>query len=146
MASVHPYLTFPGNCEEAFNFYKAAFGGAFTYIGRFGEMPAGEDGKSYPPEQEDKIMHVSLPIGSDSVLMGSDSSKAFGQTTVIGNNISMSINVDSKEEADRLFTALSADGNITMAMDKTFWGAYFGMLADKFGIHWMINFDEAPVK
>jgi PhnB protein len=145
MTSVNTYLTFPGQCEEAFNFYKAAFGGEFTYIGRYGEMPPGPDGKSFPAEEANKIMHVSLPIGS-SVLMGSDSSDAFGHATVMGNNFSVSINTDSAAEADRLFAALSAGGQVTMPMEKTFWGAYFGMFTDKFQINWMVNFDEQPMK
>lgn len=145
MTTVNTYLTFPGQCEEAFNFYKAAFGGEFTYIGRFGEMPPGEDGNGCPPAEADKIMHVSLPIGN-TVLMGSDSSEAFGHTTVMGNNFSVSINTDSKENADKLFAALSAGGQVTMPMEKTFWGAYFGMFTDKFQINWMVNFDEEPMK
>lgn len=143
--SINPYLTFNGNCEEAFNFYKSVFGGTFPYIGRFKDMPPME-GKPIPAELGDKIMHVSLPIGtSGSVLMGSDSSEEFGQATVVGNNFSISINAPSREEADRLFNGLSAGGTVTMPMNKTFWGAYFGMFADKFGIHWMVNFDEKPM-
>ena len=139
MASVNPYLTFNGNCEEAFNFYKSVFGGEFPYLGRFKEMPPME-GKPVPPAEGEKIMHVSLPIGG-SILMGSDSSEAFGSATVIGNNFSISINADSQAEADKLFNGLSAGGKVTMPMNKTFWGAYFGMFTDKFGINWMVNYD-----
>lgn len=145
MTSVQSYLTFNGNCEEAFDFYKAAFGGEFTYVGRYKDMPPG-DGKLCPPEDGEKIMHVSLPIGGDSVLMGSDSSQTFGAATVFGNNVSLSINTDSTESADRLFNSLSAGGQVKMPMEKTFWGAYFGMFTDKFGIHWMVNYDESPQK
>jgi PhnB protein len=143
MATINPYLTFQGNCAEAFTFYKSVFGGEFPYIGKFKDMPPTE---GYPPlsaEEGEKIMHVSLPISKETILMGSDSSEAFGHTTVIGNNFSISINVESTEEADKLFNGLSAGGNVTMPMDKTFWGAYFGMFVDKFGINWMINFDES---
>lgn len=143
MALINPYLTFNGNCEEAFMFYKSIFGAEFTYMGRFGDMPA-EGGATCPPSEADKIMHVSLPISKETTLMGSDSSEAFGQATVIGNNISLSINAESRDEADRLFGGLSAGGKVTMPMDNTFWGAYFGMFTDKFGINWMVNFDEAP--
>lgn len=142
MASINPYLTFNGNCEEAFLFYKSVFGGDFEYIGRFGDMPP-TDGMEVPAEQADKIMHVSLPIG-ETALFGSDSSEAFGQATVVGNNFSISINADSTDEADRLFNGLSAGGQVTMPMNKTFWGAYFGMFQDKFGINWMVNHDEKP--
>ena len=142
MASINPYLTFNGNCEEAFLFYKSVFGGEFPYIGRFGEMPQ-QDGKPIPEELADKIMHVSLPIGN-TILFGSDSSEAFGHATVVGNNFSISIDAESTDEADRLFNGLSAGGKVTMPMSKTFWGAYFGMFQDKFAINWMVNYDEKP--
>ncbi len=141
MASINPYLIFNGNCEAAFLFYKSVFGGEFPYIGKFKDMPA--DDNCPPPTAEDaeRIMHVSLPIGKDSVLMGSDSTSQSGDV-IVGNNFSVSINTDSTAEADKLFSGLSADGNVIMPMNKTFWGAYFGMFSDKFGICWMINFDE----
>jgi PhnB protein len=142
MAQVNPYLTFGGNCEEAFNFYKSVFGGEFPYIGRFNEMPPMEGCPEMPAAEGNKIMHVSLPISKETTLMGSDSSEAFGQANVAGNNFSISINADSIEEADKLFNGLSAGGKVTMPMDKTFWGAYFGMFTDKFGINWMVNHDE----
>ena len=138
MATVNPYITFNGNCEEAFNFYKSVFGGEFPYVGRYSEMPAefqvGDD-------EANKIMHVSLPIGN-TVLMGADSSEKFGQAAVAGNNFSVSVNADSKEEADKLFNGLSEGGKVTMPMSDTFWGSYFGMLVDKFGIQWMMSFDQ----
>ena len=144
MAAINPYLTFNGNCEEAFNFYKSVFGTEFTYIGRFGEMPPADNCAPVSDEASNLIMHVSLPISAETVLMGSDSSAEFGQVTAFGNNISISINTDSVEEADRLFNGLSAGGKIVMPMEKTFWGAYFGMFTDKFDINWMVNFDENP--
>jgi PhnB protein len=140
MTTVNAYLTFLGNCEAAFNFYKSVFGGDFTYIGRFKDMPSEQ---SLPEEDQEKIMHVSLPIGS-TVLMGSDTAGSWGGNTIFGNNISLSINAESREEADRLFNGLSAGGKVTMPMEKTFWGAYYGMFVDKFGINWMVNFDETP--
>lgn len=140
MATVNAYLTFNGNCEEAFLFYKSVFGGEFPYIGKYKDMPQTEVGHC-PPEDGEKIMHVSLPISKETTLMGSDSSESFGQATVMGNNISLSINTDSEEEATRLFNALSAGGTVKMPLDKTFWGAFFGMFTDKFGIHWMVNYD-----
>ncbi|MBC7861723.1 MAG: VOC family protein [Bacteroidia bacterium] len=141
MAAVNPYLTFNGNCEEAFGFYKSVFGGEYPYIGRFKDMPP-QDGNPVPASQADKIMHVSLPIGHGTILMGSDSSEEFGHASVVGNNFSISINADSKEEADKLFNGLSAGGTVVMPMNKTFWGSYFGMFTDKFGIQWMMSFDE----
>lgn len=137
---INPYLTFNGNCEEAFNFYKSVFGGSFPYVGRYGEMPS-PDGQPIPSSEKNKIMHMSLPIGANSILMGSDSSDAFGHATVIGDNFSISINTTSQDEADKLYNGLSNEGIKTMPMSKTFWGSYFGMLVDKFGINWQISFD-----
>ena len=141
MATINPYLIFNGNCEEAFLFYKAAFGGEFPYVGKFNEMPAGDTNPVFSEEDGNKIMHISLPIGNGTILMGSDSNSASG-AVAIGANVSISINADSKAEADRLFDGLSAGGNPFMPMSLTFWGAYFGMFVDKFDIHWMVNFDE----
>lgn len=144
MATINPYLTFNGNCEAAFHFYQSVFGNEFTYVGKYKDMPPAEDAAPLPAEEGEKIMHISLPISDETILMGSDSSDAFGHATVIGNNISISINTNSVAEADRLFDGLSAGGQVTMPMSKTFWGAYFGMFIDQFGINWMVNFDEVP--
>lgn len=145
MATVNAYLTFNGNCEEAFEFYKSVFGGEYPYIGKFKDMP--QDGNSASMSEADgnKIMHVSLPISNETMLMGSDTGGDWASNFVHGNNFSISINADNKEEADKLFSGLSVDGQITMPMNKTFWGAYFGMFTDKFGINWMVNFDEKPM-
>ncbi|MBN9285740.1 MULTISPECIES: VOC family protein [Flavobacterium] len=139
MANVNPYLTFNGTCEAAFDFYQSVFGGEFPYKGKYKDMPPGE--YPLPDAEKEKIMHICLPIGGGSMLMGSDSSEAFGKATTMGDNIAISINTDSEEEATRLFNGLSAGGKITMPLDKTFWGAFFGMFVDKFGIHWMVNYD-----
>ncbi|UCS94699.1 VOC family protein [Echinicola marina] len=141
MATINPYLNFLGNCEEAFNFYKSVFGGEFTYMGRFSEMPP-QEGVSLSEVEKNKIMHVSLPIGSHTILMGSDVGGDWAPQTVIGNNISVSITAKSKAEADQLFTGLSNGGQVSMPMADTFWGDYFGMLTDKFGINWMVSFNE----
>lgn len=146
MAAINPYLTFNGTCEAAFQFYKSVFGGDFQYIGRYGEMPAGPDGQKCPDADANKIMHVSLPISNETILMGSDSSDAYGHATIVGNNIAISVNTESKEEAFKIFNGLSARGKVTMPMEKTFWGAWFGMFTDKFDINWMVNFDEEPQK
>jgi PhnB protein len=145
MTTVNPYLIFNGNCEAAFLFYQSVFGGEFPYIGKFKDMPAMDENCPPPtPEEADRIMHVSLPIGN-TVLMGSDSTSQSGDVA-FGGNFSVSINTDSRVEADKLFNGLSAGGHVIMAMDSTFWGAYFGMFVDKFGISWMVNFDENPQK
>lgn len=142
MTSINPYLTFKGNCEEAFNHYKSVFGGEFTYLGRFGEMPP-QEGKSMPEEDANKIMHVSLPIGGNQ-LMGSDTGGEWAAHTIIGNNYSVSVSTDTKEDADRIFNGLAKGGNVTMPMADTFWGDYFGMCTDKFGINWMMSYNANP--
>ena len=142
MTTVNVYLTFNGNCEEAFNFYRSVFGGEFPYLGRYKDMPA-EDRKQTASEDAEKIMHVSLPVSKETVLMGSDTGGEWAANYSRGNNFSISINTDTKEEADRLFNGLSAGGTATMPMNKTFWGDYFGMFTDKFGINWMVSFNEA---
>jgi len=146
MASVQIYLNFNGNCEEAFNFYKSVFGTEFEYIGRFKDMPAEEGQPEMPEEMGNLVMHVSLPVGNGTMLMGSDTGGEWAPSFVQGNNFSISVNADSKAEADKLFAALSEGGQVTMPLNSTFWGAYFGMLTDKFGINWMVNFDENPQK
>jgi PhnB protein len=139
MASVNPYLTFNGNCEKAFNFYKKVFGGEFHTFSRFKDMPP-MPGMEIPDELRDRIMHVSLPINKENILMASDANPAMGNVK-IGQNIALSVNTESKKEADRIFNSLAEGGKITMPMDKTFWGAYFGMLIDPFEIIWMVNCD-----
>lgn len=140
MATTNTYLNFNGNCEEAFNFYKSVFGGEFNYLGRFGDMPASDDYK-VPEADKNKVMHVSLPIGS-SILMGSDTGGEWAPGFILGNNFSISVTANSKEEADNLFNGLAEGGKITMPMASTFWGDYFGMLTDKFGVNWMFSFNE----
>jgi PhnB protein len=140
MTTINPYLIFNGNCEAAFLFYQSVFGGEFPYIGKFEDMPAGDNTPELSEEEGNRIMHVSLPIGQ-AVLMGSDSNSASGDV-VFGGNVSISVNVESKDEADRIFNGLSVGGNAYMPMADTFWGAYFGMFTDKFGINWMVNFDK----
>jgi PhnB protein len=139
MTTVNIYLIFDGNCEEAFNFYKSVFGGEFPFIGRYKDMPPVE-GKTVSSESGEKIMHIALPISKETMLMGSDKGGEWASSFSQGNNFSISINTDSKEEADRLFSGLSAGGKVTMPMENTFWGDYFGMFADKFGINWMVSF------
>jgi len=140
MTTVNAYLTFNGNCEEAFTLYRSVFGGEFPYVGRFNEMPQ-QEGASVSEEEGNRIMHISLPISAETMLMGSDTGGEWSQHFQQGNNFSVSVGTDSKEEADRLFDGLSAGGQATMPMNQTFWGSYFGMLTDKFGVNWMISFD-----
>lgn len=141
MITVNPYLNFKGNTEDAFNFYKSVFGGEFAVLQRFKETPHGENMSDIDKE---KIMHVALPIGKNITLMATDVLESMGQTLTPGDNVSLAISPESQEEAEQIFNALSEGGKITMPLEKMFWGAYFGMLSDKFGIQWMVNYDEKP--
>jgi PhnB protein len=145
MAQINPYLNFKGECEAAFNFYKSVFGGEFQQFSRYKDMPPAE-GKPAMETDNELIMHVSLPISKETVLMGSDVGGEWAMHTVTGNNIQLSVNVDSKDEAEKIFNGLGSEGQVKMPLEKTFWGAYFGMLTDKFGINWMVNYDEEPHK
>jgi PhnB protein len=138
MASVHIYLNYPGNTEEAFNFYRSVLGGKFQVLQRFKDT---DHGKQLPAEDQDKIMHISLPVGKGAILMATDVLESMGQTLKQGDNFSISLDTESEEEATRLFNGLSKGGQVTMALEKTFWNAYFGMFTDKFGIQWMVNYD-----
>ena len=138
MATINPYLNFLGNTEEAFNFYKSVFGGEFIMLQRFKDTP---EAGNLSAEDGEKIMHVALPIGNGNIIMGTDALESAGHTLTIGTNINLSITADSKEEAEKLYNGLSAGGEIEMELQDTFWGAYFGMFADKFGVKWMVNYD-----
>ena len=140
MAQINPYIHFNGNAEEAFTFYKSVFGGEFAMVVRFKDLSGPES--PFSENEANKIMHIALPIGNSSVLMGSDTPEFMGKHNENETRSKISISAESKEEADKLFNGLSAGGNIIMPMEKTFWGAYFGMFTDKFGINWMVNFDE----
>ena len=142
MKAINPYLNFNGNTEEAFLFYQSVFGGQFTSLQRFKDVPQkDQDQGGIKPEEGEKIMHISLPIGKQMVLMATDSPESMGKVSA-GNNFHLCIETDSKEEAETLFAKLSAGGAVTMPMTDTFWGAYYGILKDKFGIGWMINFTK----
>ena len=140
MAQINPYINFKGNCEEAFNFYKSVFGGEFPFVGRYKDMPP-SDKEHMGDVDGEKIMHMSLPISKETTLMGSDIGGEWAKHTIEGNNIQLSVNADTEDEAKRIFNALSAGGRVNMPLDKTFWGALFGMFTDKFGINWMVNYD-----
>lgn len=143
MTKINIYLDFAGNAEEAFNFYKSIFGGEFSSIVRFKDMPV--EGVNIPKEDEDKIMHISLPIGND-VLMATDAPESMGFKVNFGNNAYISVHPDSKEEADRIFKSLSAGGTIEMSIADQPWGDYFGSFKDKFGVQWMVNYSYPKEK
>lgn len=143
MATTNIYLSFNGNCREAFNFYKSVFGIEFSYISRFGDIPENENYK-VTDAYSDKIMHVAIPIGS-SILMGSDCGEEQAALFRQGNNFSVSLTADSREQADSVFMALSEGGEVSRPMNDTFWGDYFGMIRDRFGVSWMISYNEENI-
>jgi PhnB protein len=137
MQNIDIYLNFNGNSEQAFLFYRSIFGGEFMAAQRYKDVPGGD---KMPTEDQDKMMHISLKITPHTSLMASDNVASNHGSLRKGNNFHICLQAGSEKEADKLFGALSKDGKIEMPMNKTFWGAYFGMCEDKFGILWMINF------
>ena len=133
--SLSTYLTFGGNCRDAFEFYRSVFGGEFAEFQTFADGPP-----DMPVSDEEKnlVMHVALPIGS-SILMGSDKA-SFGPALVVGNNFSIAIEAESRERCDELFARLSDGGSVIMPLQEMFWGAYYGLWTDRFGINWMVNY------
>ena len=138
MAQINPYIHFNGNAEEAFTFYKSVFGGEFAMVSRFKDLSF--PGLTVSEKEADKIMHIALPIGKHSLLMGSDTPEFMGRHNENENRSKISISAESKEEADKLFNGLSASGNVEMPIADSPWGSYFGMLRDKYGIEWMVDF------
>ena len=138
MQAINPYLNFPGNTEEAFNFYKSIFGGEFLSVQRFRDTPAAGQ---VPAQDQDRIMHIALPIGKGNILMATDALESMGQKIAPGNNTHLCLSAESKEEADRIFNGLSQGGQVPMPLTDQFWGAYFGMCIDKYGISWMVSYD-----
>lgn len=140
MVTINPYLNFMGDTEKAMIFYKSIFGGTFNVMQKFKDMPGGD---KIAEDDQQKIMHMELPMGSNNHLQASDVLESMGQTLSVGNNFTLSVLTESEKEADKIFNALSQNGQITMAMNKAFWGAYAGMLTDKFGIQWMISYNPS---
>lgn len=140
-ARVSIYVNFPGNTEEAFNFYRSVFKTEFVGgIQRFGDIPPGAEHPPVADNVKKMVLHAELPLIGGHVLMGTDAPKEMGFTVTQGNNMHINLEPDSREEADRIFNALSRGGNITMPLQDMFWGAYFGSFTDKYGINWMINY------
>jgi PhnB protein len=125
------------------NFYQSVFGGNFISFQRYKDVPGGE---KMSPEAQEQIVHASLPVGKTSMIMATDTVDTMEQNLVAGNNIYLCIHAETETEADKLFDGLSKGGKIEMPMNKTFWGAYFGMCMDKFGIHWMMSYEAQTGK
>jgi PhnB protein len=138
MALINPHINFNGNAEEAFNFYKSVFGGAFAKIIRFKDLSSSEF--SVGEKEANKIMHIALPIGKN-MLIANDVPESMGRVNENENRSKISISAESREEADKLFNGLSAGGNIEVPIGDSPWGSYFAMFRDKFGIEWIVDFD-----
>jgi PhnB protein len=138
MALINPHINFNGNAEEAFTFYKSVFGGAFAKIVRFKDIASPE----FPvaEKEENKLMHIALPIGKN-VLIGNDVPEFMGKVNENENRSKISVSAGSREEADKIFNALSAGGNIEVPVEDNPGSPYFGMLRDKYGIEWIVEFD-----
>jgi PhnB protein len=139
MAQINPHINFNGNAEEAFNFYKSVFGGAFTKIIRFKDL--GNTEHPLAESEANKIMHIALPIGN-SILMANDVPEFMGRVNENENRSKIFVSAQSKEEADKIFNGLSAGGTVEMPIDDSPWGSYFAMFRDKYGIEWMVEFDS----
>lgn len=139
MPAINIYLNFNGNCREAFDHYKKVLGGTYSYLSTFADMPPNE-AFEIPEDDKDRIMHVALQVSKETVLMGSDTISSNGDA-VFGNNFSVSISTENKAQASHFFQGLSEGGEILQPMTEMFWGDYFGMLLDRFGINWMVSFD-----
>ncbi len=139
MSNVSIYLNFQGNCQEAFNFYKATFATEFSAPFMYmKDMPPNPDAPALPENEQNAVMHVALPILGGTQIMGTDMLESMGHKLVIGNNTTISLQPDSREEADKLFAALSQGGSDLAPMRDEFWG-YWGCCLDRFGIRWMFN-------
>jgi PhnB protein len=143
MARVSTYLNFQGQAEEAFAFYAKIFGTNVTMLSRFSDMPAAAGPGELPAGERDLVLHAELPILGGHVLMATDMLRSMGQETRIGNNTTLCLDVDSNEEADRLYSALSEGGSDSSPMADMPWGAYWGVTLDRYGIRWMINHTPA---
>lgn len=144
MAIVNAYLSFNGNCEKAFEFYKSVFDKDFKYIGRYKDVP--EVARQYFPNcKEEHIMHIGLPISDETILMGADIIDIDRKEMNAYNFFSLYVSTESKEEANRLFNLLSKDGEIILPISEQFWGSYYGICMDKFGVNWKISF-ALPVR
>lgn len=141
MIALHPYLIFNGNCEEAFHFYKTVFGGEILYMGRYKDVP--EAARAFfPGSVDEQIMHATLQIDTEAILMGNDSVETYEKSTgVVANNFFLYISTETQADAYRIFDELSGEGKIIMPITETFWSSHYGIVSDKFGISWKITYE-----
>lgn len=142
MAKVSTYLNFQGQAEEAFAFYAKVFGTQVGDLHHYSDMPAMGTGE-LPADERNLVLHAELPILGGHVLMATDMLRSMGQETRVGNNTTLCLQPDSREEADRLYEALSEGGSEGQPMGDMPWGAYWGVTLDRYGIRWMINFQKS---
>jgi len=140
MRAINPWINFNGNAEEAFTFYKSVFGGEFKKIVRFKDLASDEF--KVDEKEENKVMYIALPIGGGNVLIANDVPSFMGQVNENENRSKISVSAESREEAEKIFNGLSAGGEIEGPMGDGPWGTYFGCFRDKYGIEWIVEFDE----
>lgn len=138
MSTIHPWINFNGNAEEAFMFYKSVFGGEFSRVIRFKDLASAEF--KVPEKEMDKIMLIALPVGKGGELVANDVPEAMGRVSENENRSKILIRTETKEEADRLFDGLSSGGQVEGPMGDGPWGSYAGMFRDRYGIEWIIEF------
>ena len=139
MKTINPWINFNGNAEEAFTFYKSVFGGAFSKVVRFQDISSAEF--PVPESDANKMMCIALPIGKNNVLVGNDVPEILGPTNENENRSKIFVVTESREEVERLFNGLSAGGIVEGELGDSPWGTYAGMLRDKYGIEWILEFD-----
>jgi PhnB protein len=142
MARVATYLNFQGQAEEAFTFYAKTFGTEISMLSRYSDMPSMGPGE-LPAGERGLVMHAELPIVAGHVLMATDMLESMGQQIRVGNNTTLCVDVDSRDEADRVYAALSEGGSEGSPMADMPWGSYWGVVLDRYGIRWMVNHTPA---
>jgi len=141
MRTIHPWINFNGNAEEAFTFYKSVFGGEFAKIVRFKDLSGAEFPMAMVENDANKIMYIALPIGKHNVLIANDIPSFMGRVNENENRSKILVNAESREEADKIFNGLSVDGDVEGPIGDSPWGTYAGMFRDKYGIEWIVEFD-----
>jgi PhnB protein len=139
MRAINPWINFNGNAEEAFTFYKSVFGGEFTKIVRFKDLASAEF--QVPENEAEKIMYIALPLGKNNVLLANEVPEFMGRVSEAENRSKIAVSAESREEADKIFSGLSAGGDVEGPIGEGPWGTYAGMFRDKYGIEWIVEFD-----
>lgn len=141
MAKIHAYLNFNGDCEKAFTFYETVFETKNIGMHYFGDLPTNEQ-MPLSEESKKRVMHTALMINESTMLMGSDFVKEYGQEGIAGNNLYIMLDVDSAEEAKRLYDRLAVNAKrIDMPLGEQFWAELYASFQDQFGICWMIHYE-----